>query len=67
MAPAPALAAAAEPAAGAPLAAAVQPSTRKRRELLLYQPTACLSLVARHSPHLAFRLHLLALGLPRGL
>ena len=30
MAPAPALAAAAEPAAGAPLAAAVQPSTRKR-------------------------------------
>ena len=40
MEPAPALAAAAEPAADAPLAAAVQPSTRKRRGWLSQLPTS---------------------------
>ena len=47
MEPAPALAAAAEPAAGAPLAAAVQPSTCKRRDWLSQLPV---SASEAHSP-----------------
>ena len=51
MAPAPALAAAAEPAAGAPLAAAVQPSTRKRRGWLSQLPTSASDTPALPPPY----------------
>ena len=51
MEPAPALAAAADPAAGAPLAAAVQPSTRKRRGWLSQLPTSASDTPALPSPY----------------